>query len=130
MVNVNSNHFRMGLDMLEPRLCQIFQMFQMYVAKVDLDVAMAIHVCCKCMFQMFRLFSNICCKCFIWMLYMLHWLYTYFCRCMFQIFQLFSNICCKWFIRTLYMLHWLYTYVVSVCFKCFSCFKYMLQVFI
>jgi hypothetical protein len=38
------------------------------VAKVDRDiayVAMAIHVCCKRLFQMFHLFfSNVCCKYF------------------------------------------------------------------
>jgi hypothetical protein len=35
------------------------QVFHFDVAKVDRDVAhiaMAIHVCCKCMFQMFYLF--------------------------------------------------------------------------
>ena len=57
-------------------------------------VAMAIHVCCKCIFQMFQLFfgstlqvyvsnvsviSDICCKYFIWMSHML--------RCL--------HICCK-----------------------------------
>ena len=39
----------------------IYQMFQMYVLKVDLDVAyvaMAIQVCCKCMFQIFELFQR------------------------------------------------------------------------
>jgi hypothetical protein len=63
-------------------------MFHMDVAKVDQDVAhvaMAVHVCCKRLFQMFHLFffdvcckcvyfdvpyvSHICCKCFIWMLH-------------------------------------------------------------
>jgi hypothetical protein len=53
----------------------MLQVFYMDVIKVDRDVAyvaMAIHVCFKCMFQMFYLFSDICCKCFIWILYMFH----------------------------------------------------------
>jgi hypothetical protein len=58
--------------------------FRIDVAKVDRDVAIAIHVYCKCMFQMFHLFLDVClqvfhlnvayilhisCKCFIWMLH-------------------------------------------------------------
>ena len=42
----------MGVDMLEPHT-GVCQMFQIYVAKVDLYVAyvaIAIHVCCKFMF--------------------------------------------------------------------------------
>jgi hypothetical protein len=41
----------------------MLQVFHMDVAKVDRDVAhgaMDIHVCCKCMFQMFHLFSGVC----------------------------------------------------------------------
>jgi hypothetical protein len=62
--------------------------FHIDVAKVDQDVAyaIAIHECCKSLFQMFHPFlrrmlqafyldvayvSRICCKCFIWMLHML-----------------------------------------------------------
>ena len=63
-------------------------MFSMDVAKVDRNgayAAMAIHACCKSLFQKFCLFlrhilqvfyldvayvSRICCKCFIWMLHM------------------------------------------------------------
>jgi hypothetical protein len=63
--------------------------FHMDVAKIDWDVAyiaMAIYVCCKCLFQVFHMFfqthvaimfylgvtyvSHICCKYFIWMLHM------------------------------------------------------------
>jgi hypothetical protein len=70
----------------------IFQIFYMYVVfymdvtKVALDVAyvaMAIYVCCECLFEMFHLFQTnvasvlsgycICCS----------------CKCMFQMFQLF-----------------------------------------
>ena len=41
------------------------------VAKVDQDVAyvvMAIHVCFKCMFQIFSSVPDECCKCFVWIL--------------------------------------------------------------
>ena len=44
----------------------ILQVFHTDVAKVDRDVtyvAMVVHVCCKCIFQMFYLFSNVCYKC-------------------------------------------------------------------
>ena len=40
-------------------------MFYLEVAKIDRDVAhvvIATHVCYKCMFQMFQLFSKACCK--------------------------------------------------------------------
>ena len=103
-------------------------MFRMDVAKVDRNgayAAMAIHACCKSLFQKFRLFlghilqvfyldvayvSHICCKCFIWIL---HTLAT----------------ACKCFRR---MLQVLQTYVASVsdvCCKCFSCLRRILQVF-
>jgi hypothetical protein len=59
-----------------------FECFQRYVAcvwcrcckvnrnveKVDQDVArvaMIKYVCCKLMFQVFQVFSDVCCKCFI-----------------------------------------------------------------
>jgi hypothetical protein len=45
-------------------------MFYIDVAEVDWDVThvvMAIHVCFKCMFQMFSV-PDVCCKCFIRML--------------------------------------------------------------
>jgi hypothetical protein len=62
-------------------------MFQIDVAKVDLDIAyvvMVIHVCYKCLLPMFHqcfwtyvtsvficmLLSHICCMCFIWILHM------------------------------------------------------------
>jgi hypothetical protein len=54
----------------------MLQVFCMDVAKIDRDVthvAMAIHVCCKRLFQMFYMcFSDVCCKCFFWMLHMFH----------------------------------------------------------
>jgi hypothetical protein len=46
----------------------MLQVFRIDIAIVNRDiayVAMAIHVCCKSLFQMFRLFfSYVCCKCF------------------------------------------------------------------
>jgi hypothetical protein len=43
----------------------MFLLFYLDVANVDRDVthvAMVIHVCCMCMFQMFKLFADVCCK--------------------------------------------------------------------
>jgi hypothetical protein len=91
------------------------------VAKVYWDVAhvtMAVHVCCKRLFQMFHLFLDVCCKCvyldiayvshisckcFMWMLHMFLMTFSsvlmcFFCkyfRHMFQVFHLFSDACCK-----------------------------------
>ena len=40
-------------------------MFHVDVAKVDYDVAIVVHVCCKCLSSMFHLFFlHVCCKCF------------------------------------------------------------------
>jgi hypothetical protein len=50
------------------RMLQAFYRYVSYVA--------TIHVCCKCMFQMFHLLQTYC-KCFIRMLHTLQWLYTY-----------------------------------------------------
>jgi hypothetical protein len=87
------------------------------VAIVDRDVAhaaMTIHVCCKCMFQMFQLFSYACCKCIFQM-------FSCF-RHMSQVFYLdiayvavAIHICCK---RMFYML-----FSDVCCNKCFSCCK-------
>jgi hypothetical protein len=80
---------------------------------------MAIHICCKYMFQMFQLFQTYivsvlfgCCIC---------------CNGYTRMLQVYvsnvlalSNVCCKWFIQMLYMLYWIYTYVASVCFKCLA----------
>jgi hypothetical protein len=62
----------------------MLEVFHVDIAKVDRDIAyvvIAIHVCCKRVFQIFHLFFRrmlqmclfrccICCKCFIWMLHM------------------------------------------------------------
>jgi hypothetical protein len=106
---------------------RMFHAFQMYVAYVSsifcksrsgvAYVAIATHMCCKCMFQLFQTYVayvavaiHVCCKCvskcfscFIWMLHVFIWM--------------------------LYMLQWLYTYGASVCSKCFTYFRRMLQAF-
>jgi hypothetical protein len=102
----------------------MLQAFRLDVAKVDRDVAyvvMAIHVCFKCMFQMFHLFftcslqvfhldvvyvSHVCCNYFIWM-HMFAMVFKSF-HALLQVFQLFrTNVtsvsaisyeCCKCFI--------------------------------
>jgi hypothetical protein len=74
-----------------------FSCFHLDVACFHMDVAyvaVAIHVCCKCMFQMFYLFQDIRCKCFIWMLHMLQWLYTYVTNVCFNCFT-FVSVCCN-----------------------------------
>jgi hypothetical protein len=102
----------------------MLQEFCIDVVKVDRDityVAMAIHVCCKRLFQMFHLFFQtyiasvfICmlrifhtyvCKCFCQdVAYVLQWLFKFFMcfrKCfiyMFQMFHLSLNACCKSFI--------------------------------
>jgi hypothetical protein len=55
--------------------------FHMYVDGDVVHVAIVVHVCCKCRFQMFHLFSDVCYKCAY--LDVAH----------------VSHICCKCFIR-------------------------------
>jgi hypothetical protein len=83
-------------------------MFQLFHTDVVIDrdvahVAMTIHVCCKCMFQMFLLF-----------------------QCMLQVYIL-NNL--AFFKRMLQVFYLDVAYVASVCFKCFTYFKRTLQVF-
>jgi hypothetical protein len=96
----------------------------MNVAKVDRDVAhvaIAIHVCCKRLFEMFHPFFQTCvasaltgfCICF-------HTDVASVCSNFFSI----SNERCKCFI---WMLHMSHTDVAHVCFKCFIYFRCMLQ---
>ena len=77
-------------------------MFEMDVTKVDRDVAMVVHICCKGMLPMFYLcFLDACCKCvyldvayvshircmcFIWMLHFVAMVFKYF-QVFFQVFQ-------------------------------------------
>jgi hypothetical protein len=45
----------------------MLQVFSLDIAKLDLDVAyvaMAMHACFNCMFQLFHMFSVACYKCF------------------------------------------------------------------
>jgi hypothetical protein len=101
------------------RMFQVFQIFHLSVACVSsgycksrlnvAHVAMTIHVCYKCMFQMFRLFLETYVACvFIWTLHMLHMCAMTFhvflgvsakyFRCLFQVFHLSIDICRKCFI--------------------------------
>jgi hypothetical protein len=68
----------------------MLQLFRTYVEVFYLDfayVALAIHVCWKCMFQMCYAISNAYYKCFICMLHILQCPYIYV-----------ANVCCKCFI--------------------------------
>ena len=48
-------------------------MFLVNVVKVDRDVVMVVHVCCKLLFLMFQLFfQTYVTSVFIWMLHMFH----------------------------------------------------------
>jgi hypothetical protein len=69
----------------------MLQVFHLDVAKVNRDVAyvaIAIHVCCKCLFQMFHLFFRHklqvylsgCCICFTHMLQVFHMDVAYACN--------------------------------------------------
>jgi hypothetical protein len=98
----------------------MLHVFNLDVAKVDRDVAhvaMVIHVCCKCMFQILQLFSNacasVCFKCsssFKRMLQIFYLDVVYdavaihiCCKHMFRMFHLFQTYvaanasCCKYF---------------------------------
>jgi hypothetical protein len=69
----------------------MLQVFHVDVPKVDLDasyVASLLDACCKRLFKMFHLFSNVCLQAFfIWMFHMFHTCY----KSMFQWFQLFQS---------------------------------------
>jgi hypothetical protein len=83
----------------------------MDITKVDRNVAhvaMAIHICCKCVFQIFRLFSDLCLQVF-------HLDVAYIATT-FQflgVFAIVSDACFKCFIC-------LQTYAVNVSFGCFK----------
>jgi hypothetical protein len=91
---------------------QVFQLFLMYVACVsfryyksrsEAHVAMAIHICFKCMFQMFQLFHTHVALFYLDVAYVAVAIYIICCKRMFQIFHLFqtyvaaSSLCCKCF---------------------------------
>jgi hypothetical protein len=98
----------------------MLQVFHVDVAKVDLDVAyvaMAIHVYCKLLFQMFQLFQtdvarilSRCCICFTLMLFHPDVAYDFT-----HMLQMFLSRCCICFAMATHMFP--------------SCFKSMLQVF-
>jgi hypothetical protein len=125
----------------------MLQVFHINVAKVDLDVAhvaIAIHVCCKSLFNMFHLFQTYvatvlsgCCKsrfrcciykhvasvyfkcfmCFIRMLQVFCLNVAYVCNgyiCVFKFFLVF----CKCFRRILQVFLLFRTYVASVLYGC------------
>jgi hypothetical protein len=111
----------------------MLQVLYIDVAKVDQGVAhvvTAIHVCFKCIFQMFHLFQTYvasvlskCCKsksgcclymhvagiCFKWFLVF----YTYVCKCFIWMLHIFAMIF-KYFFRC-------FASVSNTCFKCFIC---------
>jgi hypothetical protein len=100
------------------------QAFHVDVANVDQDVAMAIHICFKCMFLMFHLFQayvasvlSRCCKsrsgCWIYM--QVFQVFSYVCL------QTFSSICCKFYNG--------YTHAFKFFLVFHKCFRRMLQVF-
>jgi hypothetical protein len=93
--------------------------FHMNVAKVDRDVAMAIHICYKRMFQMFHLFQVYVASVFIWMLQMFH---TYVTSVL--------SRCCICFAMTFQVfLHVFQTHISSVFICLLSVFRHMLQMF-
>jgi hypothetical protein len=99
--------------------------FHMDVAKIDRNVvyvAMAIHVCCKRLFQIFHMFFRrmlqvclfVCCICFIHML-----------RVFYPDVAYVLYICCECFIRMLHMFSngfsSVFASISDACFKCFIC---------
>jgi hypothetical protein len=114
---------------------RVFHTFQMYVVYVLSGccknrssvayVAMAILICCKCMFEISTI-SNVgwsvlsrCCICCT--------AYTHILQVYVSNISAVCNTCCKCFIWMLHILQWPYTYVASVCCKCFICFGRTLQ---
>jgi hypothetical protein len=108
--------------------------FYIDVAKVDRDVAhvaMAIHICFKCMFQMFYPFQTYsasvsfgCCKTRSGFLYIYASVLGVFIR-MLQVFYL--DVCNGY--TCFHVFSQCFASVSDVCCKCFSCFGRMLQVF-
>jgi hypothetical protein len=91
--------------------------FHTDVAKVDQDVAMVVHVCCKLFFSMFHLFfSDVCCKCvYLDVAYVFkHMMQVFYLDVayVYNGFECFSDV---------------FASVSDACFKCFICFSHMLQ---
>jgi hypothetical protein len=87
----------------------MLQVFRMGVAKVDRDVAMVVHVCCKCLFPIFHLFFR----------YMLQVCLFRYCICFtytLQVFYLDVAYVCNVFKCFICLL----PYVTSVASRCFK----------
>jgi hypothetical protein len=115
----------------------MFQLFQVFVVKLDRDVAyvaITTHICCKRLFQMFHLFqtyvavfylgvayvSHLCCKCFIGILYMFH---TYIASISFRYcirFVMATHVFFSCFRR-------MFASVSTVSYVCYKCFLKMFQ---
>jgi hypothetical protein len=69
----------------------MLHMFHKDVVKIDRDVAyvaMVVYVCCKLLFPMFHLFSDIYCKCvYLDVAYVSH----IYCKCLIWMLCMFSN---------------------------------------
>jgi hypothetical protein len=94
----------------------MFQRFRIAVAKVDRDdthIAMVIHVCFNCMFQMFHLNQTYVASILIYMLQKQIWMLHIHpcCKHTFQEVLGVSYVYCKCFIRMLHMF--------AMVFKCF-----------
>ena len=85
----------------------MLQVFHMDAVKVDQDVAyvaMAIHICCKRLFQMFHLFfQTYVISVFIWMLYMFHIYVAYVFVMAFQVFLVFFFKCFRRMIQVFHL---------------------------
>ena len=89
----------------------MLKLFHANVVKVDRNVVMVVHVCCKRLSPMFHLFFiHVCCKCFICLL-------LYVASVASECFKSRSGCCtcCNG--------------VSAVCSKCFICFRRMLRSF-
>jgi hypothetical protein len=87
-------------------------------------VAVAIHICCKCVFQMFQLF-HLYIACFYLDVAYVPLAIHICCKCIFQMFHLFHTDVVSVLAGCCYMLQCLYTYVANVCFHCFTRFQYV-----
>jgi hypothetical protein len=110
-------------------ICML-QMFHVDVVKVDWDVAMTIHVCCKRLFQMFQLFQTDvahvlfgCCIRLTLMLQLLHPDVTCFHTYVASVFIWMLHMFCNGYTRVSLMFQ---TYVASISTISDVCCKYFL----
>jgi hypothetical protein len=150
MVNINSNHFHMGPDMLKPHIKYMYEPWYVratYMSNVSdvkkniccksrsgyCIVAMDILVCCKCMFQIFQMFQTyvvsvlsgccICCTIYTRMLQVYVSTVSTVFKCMLQVFLSGCCICCTGYTR---MLQVYVSFVSNVYCKCFISMLHML----